>query len=218
MARSAPRGPGSPSPPPPPRQLPGRGACPAPKRQVAQGLVIALTQCLRPVPEQVLTEREVLEDSARHQQCQQQADGEDRESGPEAHRCVLRWLGAGSDAVPDPPDGLDQLPILVPELLSQVADVDLDVVLIAVEVVAPDLVQDPLPGQDLVGVLHQQLEQVEFPRRQLDGSLPKMDLASAVVENQLAHSQGLAAGAAPPPPDGLSPRQQPSQPIAVHQT
>jgi len=49
-------------------------------------------------------------------------------------------------AVADPAHGLDAPVLRVPQLLAEVADVDLDVVLVAEEVVAPDLVEDALAG------------------------------------------------------------------------
>src|SRR2546421_8733602 len=70
--------------------------------------------------------------------------------------------------VPDSAHRLDQFVLLVTELLSEVSDVNLDVVGVAEEVVAPDLVQDAIPGQHLVRVHHQQPEQVELASRKLD--------------------------------------------------
>src|SRR6266550_6161652 len=73
--------------------------------------------------------------------------------------------GSCLDPVPDSPDRLDQLVLLIAEFLPQVPDVDLDVVRVAEEVIAPDLIENPIAGQDLVRMHHQQPQQVELASR-----------------------------------------------------
>src|ERR1700682_1225064 len=99
-----------------------------------------------------------------------------------------RGATAGSclDAVPDAPDGLDQLVLLIAKLLAKVPDVDLDIVGVAEEVIAPHLVENAVAGQDLVGMHHQQPQQVELASRELDrASIP------AHLPSRLAHGEVL---------------------------
>src|SRR2546426_4909322 len=80
-----------------------------------------------------------------------------------AYRGATR--GSCLDPVPDSPHRLDQLVLLIPQLLSQIPDVHLDVVRVAEEVIAPDLVENAITGEDLVGMHHQQPQQVELASR-----------------------------------------------------
>src|ERR1700730_11182966 len=93
--------------------------------------------------------------------------------------------GSSLDPVPDTPHGLDQLMLLVAELLPEVSDVDLDVFRIAEEVVAPDLVEDAIPGQHLVRMHHQQPQKIELARRQTDRTSGPPHLAGGLVHGDL---------------------------------
>src|SRR5688572_30312982 len=74
-----------------------------------------------------------------------------------------------AQAVAHPAHGLDQLVLGVAELAPEVADVDLDVVLV-VERVAPDLIQDEAPREHAAGVAEEEQEQVELLDGQLHGA------------------------------------------------
>src|ERR1700680_1765655 len=82
-------------------------------------------------------------------------------------RRAPRGATAGSclDPVPDSPYRLDQLVLLIAKLLPEIADVNLDVVRVAEEVVTPDLIQNAIPGQDLIRMHHQQSQEVELAGR-----------------------------------------------------
>src|SRR5205807_477028 len=83
-------------------------------------------------------------------------------------------------------DRLDAVVRGVAELLPQVADVHLDVVLVAEEGVAPHLVEDALARQHLVGVGCEIQEQVELARRQLERAFPRAHLARGGVDAEIA--------------------------------
>src|SRR4051812_23615763 len=94
------------------------------------------------------------------------------------------------------------------ELAPQVGDEDVDRVRRRHRVVAPDLVEQALAGDDQALVAHQELEQLELPVGQLDLALAAVNLARVGVEDEIAHlHRGGAArrAAAQQRPD---PRQQ----------
>src|ERR1700682_6294003 len=116
--------------------------------------------------------------------------------------------GSCLDAVPDAPDGLDQLVLLIAELLAKIPDVDLDIVGVAEEVVAPYLVENAVPGKDLVGMHHEQAQQVELSSRELDRAPVSAHLARRFIHGEVLHlEQGPGARIAAPH-YGPDPRQQ----------
>jgi hypothetical protein len=72
--------------------------------------------------------------------------------------------------VPEAPDGVDQGGFDAVHLLAQVGDVVLDHPAAPAEVVLPDVVQDLALGQDPLPVDHEEAQQLELGRRQLDGA------------------------------------------------
>src|SRR5579884_4297491 len=63
------------------------------------------------------------------------------------------------------------------QLLPQVADVDLDDLRLALEVVAPDPLIDAVAGEDLPRVLQEEAQQLVLGRRQGDGAAAACRLA-----------------------------------------
>src|SRR6476469_2607686 len=76
------------------------------------------------------------------------------------------------------------------ELAAQVRDEHLDRVRRREGVVAPDLVEQALAGDDDALVAHQVLEQLELALGQLDRALATLDLVGVDVEAQVGHAQG----------------------------
>src|SRR5665647_2421452 len=96
-------------------------------------------------------------------------------------------ISARLEAVADSPDRLDETGILgvVGELLSQVSYIDVDRAGVADVLVAPDLLHQPLAGQDDAGVGRQHQQQVELLGGQLHRALPlDVDLAALRVDGQ----------------------------------
>ena len=87
---------------------------------------------------------------------------------------------------------MDQRRIEAVDLLAQVADVGLDDVGIAVEVVVPHVVEDLALGQDPAGVLEQVPQQVELGGRQLDERALAPDLVGLVVHLEVREREPLA--------------------------
>src|SRR4051812_36871968 len=85
------------------------------------------------------------------------------------------------------------------ELAPQVGDEDVDRVRRRHRVVAPDLVEQALAGDDEALVAHQELEQLELPISQLDFPLAAADLAGVGIEDEVAylHRGGATRGTAP---------------------
>ena len=94
------------------------------------------------------------------------------------------------------------------DLLTQVADVELDDVRLAAEVVVPHPVQDLRLGQHPPGVAHEEPEQLELGRGQVDEVAVAADLAGVLVHGQVAdHQRSLALRAGQ-----VGPAQQAAQP------
>ncbi len=71
--------------------------------------------------------------------------------------------------VADAPDGVDDARHIGPlELAPQIRDEHVGHIGVHVEVVSPDQLEQPLPGQHHTGVLRQHGQQVEFPLGQVD--------------------------------------------------
>src|SRR3954469_18370619 len=79
------------------------------------------------------------------------------------------------------------------ELAPQVGDEDVDGVRLLERVIAPDVFEQPLPGDDQLLVACQVLEQLELPVGQLYLPLAALHLASIRVEEQVAHHDRGAA-------------------------
>src|SRR5947209_5228863 len=95
-----------------------------------------------------------------------------------------------SQRVPDEPDRLDERRTETVELLAQIAHVRLDDVGVAAEVVVPHRVQDLRLGEHALGVAHEEPQQVELGRGQLEHVVPAPDLASVLVHYQVREAQG----------------------------
>src|SRR5699024_7946809 len=97
-------------------------------------------------------------------------------------------------------EGLDRIAAEGPvDLVAQMADVDLDDVRVALEVDVPHRLEDLTLGDHVAGVLGQEGEQRELPRRQLDLDLAAPHPASRRVDVQVTELQrrGAFAGTAP---------------------
>src|SRR5262249_5888287 len=92
---------------------------------------------------------------------------------------------AGFEDVTGLPHGADQRWAGGVELLAQVADVGLDDVRVAAEVVAPDVLEDLSLRQDTTRVQHEETEEVELGRGELDPALAAEDLVAALVEHEV---------------------------------
>src|SRR3954447_4642336 len=92
----------------------------------------------------------------------------------------------GAQDVAEPADRAEQPRLRVLQLASQVADVRLDDVVLAVEVVLPDVVQDLLLGQDALGVEEEVAEQAELGGGELDLVARAPDLVAVLVQLQVA--------------------------------
>src|SRR3989304_2368246 len=87
----------------------------------------------------------------------------------------LRDIRSGLEHVAGAADGADKVGLAGGvKLLAQVADVDLDGVGLDLEVVAPDLLEDRLLGEDLAGVAGHELQELVLPGRGLYGSPPRL--------------------------------------------
>jgi cellulose synthase/poly-beta-1,6-N-acetylglucosamine synthase-like glycosyltransferase len=102
------------------------------------------------------------------------------------------------EAVAHAPDCLDHVPA---QLASQVADVDVDHVGLGVEVIAPDVRQQLLARQHLVGVAQECLGQGELPPGQLDRPVGHRGPPGAQVQGHVARPQqrGLLRAVGPQP-------------------
>ena len=80
-------------------------------------------------------------------------------------------------------------------LAAQVADVDAKRVRCRTEVIPPHVLEDGRAGQDLAGVLHEQLEQQELGLRQIDPALVAVDLVGDRVEHHVGEAEDLGVGA-----------------------
>src|SRR3954452_16004246 len=87
-----------------------------------------------------------------------------------------------AQCVADEPHRLDQRWAERVELLAQVADVRLDDVRVAAEVVVPHVVEDLPLRQHPARVQHQEAEELELCARELDRLVAATDLAGLLVE------------------------------------
>src|SRR4051794_5881541 len=87
------------------------------------------------------------------------------------------------EAVADQPDGVDQRRSEPVELLPEVADVGLDDVGVAVEVVLPHVVEDLRLGEDPSRVEEEEAQQVELGGGEVDGGAVPPDLPRVLVHD-----------------------------------
>src|SRR6187455_454957 len=102
-----------------------------------------------------------------------------------------------AERVADEPYRLDQRRAERVELLAQVADVRLDDVRVAAEVVVPHVVEDLALRQDAPRVQHQEPEQLELGASQLDQRVAAPHFTCLLVERQVGEAHralGIAAG------------------------
>src|SRR6266545_1587678 len=110
-------------------------------------------------------------------------------------------------AIARTPDRLDRLPIEGSvELVSEVADVDLDDVRVAVEVRVPHVLEHVALGDDLTRSPHQELEERLLAGRELDlrGAPPHPPARG--IETQIAGRQHRGSGLGPAPDQRPQPR------------
>src|SRR5215213_2967909 len=94
------------------------------------------------------------------------------------------------------------------ELSAEVRDEDLDRVRDGEGVVAPDLVEQPLPGDHEPLVAHQVLEQLELALGEVDRALAARDLVGVGVEHQVADAQRRHAARRAAAEQGAQPRKE----------
>src|SRR5215210_2275503 len=94
------------------------------------------------------------------------------------------------------------------ELSAEVRHEDLDRVRDGEGVVAPDLVEQPLAGDDEALVAHQVLEQLELALGEVDRALAARDLVGVGVERQVGHAQGRHPARGPTPQQRAHAREQ----------
>ena len=82
--------------------------------------------------------------------------------------------------------------LLIAQFLPQVPDIDLDVIGVAEKVVTPHLVEDPLPGKHLVGMHHEQAEQIELSRGERNCPASAIDLPGCFIEADIADLEDRA--------------------------
>src|SRR4051794_40896277 len=95
-----------------------------------------------------------------------------------------------SQAVAGMADGLDRRSR--PELFAQPADADVDDVRARIEVITPDLGEQPLPTDDLAGAFEQAVEELELPVGEIDHPLAELRLAARDVERERAGAQDVS--------------------------
>src|SRR5262245_12841965 len=83
-----------------------------------------------------------------------------------ARRLRTAWRLSGPQDEPDAADRVQDAGLA--ELASQVPDENVGHVGLGVEVVAPDLLVQPLAGDHLAGMAHEDAEQLELPSRELE--------------------------------------------------
>ena len=89
---------------------------------------------------------------------------------------------------------MQQGPLGTPlDLLAQIADHHVDDVGPAIPVHAPDVLGNQAPRERSTRAPHQELEQREFLRRQLDISFPATDPAGHRVERQIRNDERVRA-------------------------
>src|SRR5437588_3578455 len=95
-----------------------------------------------------------------------------------------------SQAIAGMADGLDRR--TRPEFLAQPADADVDDVRARIEVITPDLGEQPLPADDLAGAFEQAVQELELPVREIDHPVAELRLAARDVERERAGAQDVS--------------------------
>src|SRR5262245_64312447 len=91
------------------------------------------------------------------------------DSGRIQRRRAVGRSGSVAENVACSSDGVDQPPLPRPvDLATEVADVDVHHVRLGVEVESTIVLRPHRPGLDATDVAHEELEQREFPERELD--------------------------------------------------
>src|SRR6202142_4573516 len=105
------------------------------------------------------------------------------------------WSAGRLQDVADAADGVDERSATRVDLLAQVADVELDHVGLAAEVVVPHPVEDLRLRQHPPGVAHHEPQQLELGRGEVDKRAGAADPASVLFHGQVAPpGPPLAAG------------------------
>src|SRR5579862_792493 len=79
------------------------------------------------------------------------------------------------------------------ELLTQVANVDVDRARVAIRAVAPDRAQQLLAVEQPAGIRHQRIEQLELRKRQLHGRPVDCDLALGAIKRDRPDDEHLVS-------------------------
>src|ERR1700677_3865232 len=99
------------------------------------------------------------------------------------------WSAGRLQDVADAADGVDERFAARVYLLAQVADVELDHVGLAAEVVVPHAVKDLRLGEHPPGVAHHEPEQLELGGGEVDQLAAAAYLAGVLVHGQVGHRQ-----------------------------
>src|SRR5579875_1817924 len=122
---------------------------------------------------------------------------------PRRRRTRRSSATVAGEAVAGSPDRLDGMaPKRDVYLASQVADVHLHDVVVALEVEVPDVVEDLALGGDLVRAPHQELEQGKLASAELYELLSPPARVGGRVEDQIAGGEDRRSLARPPPQQG----------------
>src|SRR4051794_19110210 len=97
-----------------------------------------------------------------------------------------------SQAVAGMADGLDRR--RGPELLAQPTDADVDHVRARIEVITPDLGEEPLAADDFAGAFEQAVQELELAIGEIDQPIAELRLATRNVERERAGAQDLSIG------------------------
>lgn len=97
----------------------------------------------------------------------------------------VKWVElGGGEFIAFAPDGFD-VELAGGEMFAEVGDVDVDGAGIAVEVVAPDEVEELVAGHDAVGVVDEGEEEVELFGAEFDGGAVDSDFVAVGVDGEV---------------------------------
>src|SRR5204862_7784649 len=85
-------------------------------------------------------------------------------------------------------------------LLAQAPDADIDDVGVGVEVVAPDLREEPLAADHLACALEQAVQDLELAVGELHKAIPELSLPAGEVQRERAHAQDVPGDPVIAPP------------------
>src|ERR1700756_2633569 len=122
----------------------------------------------------------------------------------------VRVLARSTETVPDAADRMDQrIGLLVVDLATQAADIDVDDVGRRIEMQIPDVLQQHGAGDDAAFVAHEVFQKLEFLRQQHDVVAAPAGDARDQVDREIADPQdGLLGDGIAAPAQRLEPRQQ----------